>query len=117
MIGFRIRSIHSLAAQLRHTGLQWRPDESTRYGYRLLGVVMTCLLALQIVSVTPVRAAKCSNGGGSNDPCRADSDCCAGLVCNKKSRCQVGCNINGVFYGNCDTNPANPCQSCQSTLN
>jgi hypothetical protein len=69
-----------------------RHDESeARRHFCSLVSVMACIVALQPGCATAAMAAKCIDAASSNAACNADTDCCAGLVCNKKSRCQVGC--------------------------
>src|SRR5262245_61386040 len=75
---------------------------------------VVCVTALQLAWTAPAAAAPCL-GSGSTTKCTLDSQCCSGLVCNK--RCQRGCKINGVFYGNGTLNPANDCQLCQALVN
>jgi hypothetical protein len=75
-----------------------------------VGAALIAILAWTV----PARADTCM-GLGSTAKCTLDSQCCAGLVCNK--RCQRGCKIGGVVYNNGTLNPANDCQSCQALVN
>jgi hypothetical protein len=73
-------------------------------------------VAFALASLTAAPAAAAHGPGGGckavTKHCRADDQCCPGLVCGEEQSCRPGCRIDGVLYDAGERNPANACEAC-----